>query len=64
VAAVQRRLAANGICLAADGEFGPITRRAVLAFQRAHGLVADGVVGRRTWGALVVHGRQRTQPRC
>jgi peptidoglycan hydrolase-like protein with peptidoglycan-binding domain len=64
VAAVQRRLTANGICLAVDGDFGPITRRAVLAFQRAHGLVADGVVGPRTWGALVLHGRKRSQPRC
>ena len=28
-AAVQRRLAANGICVAVDGEFGPLTRKAV-----------------------------------
>jgi hypothetical protein len=64
VAAVQQRLAANRLCLAADGDFGPRTRRAVLAFQRAHGLAADGIVGPMTWGALVTHGRQRSPARC
>jgi peptidoglycan hydrolase-like protein with peptidoglycan-binding domain len=64
VAAVQRRLAANLRCVAVDGEFGPRTRRAVVAFQRDHGLVPDGVVGARTWGALVSHGRQRSPARC
>ena len=64
VAAVQRRLAANRICVAVDGEFGPRTRRALMAFQRAHGLTADGVVGKHTWGALVTHGRQRSSARC
>ena len=64
VAAVQRRLAANRRCVALDGEFGPRTRRALIAFQRDHGLTPDGVVGRRTWGTLVIHGRQRSQARC
>jgi hypothetical protein len=64
VAAVQRRLAANRRCVTVDGEFGPTTRRALVAFQRDHGLTPDGVVGASTWGALVTYGRQRSPARC
>ena len=35
-----------------DGDFGSMTRWAVIGFQRDHGLVADGVVGPMTWDAL------------
>ncbi|MDQ0175110.1 peptidoglycan-binding domain-containing protein [Bacillus chungangensis] len=35
-----------------DGIFGPVTEKAVRGFQRSRGLVVDGIVGRRTWGAL------------
>lgn len=37
-----------------DGVFGPGTATAVVEFQTAHGLHADGIVGRQTWCALGV----------
>jgi len=36
-----------------DGVFGSRTAAAVLAFQQANGLAADGIVGPNTWSALL-----------
>lgn len=36
-----------------DGDFGPTTERMVKEWQSKHGLVADGIVGDKTWAALV-----------
>lgn len=35
-----------------DGIFGALTEEAVVSFQRANGLTADGIVGEKTWAAL------------
>lgn len=54
VAWIQGRLAAKGFaCGGADGDFGGKTLAAVIAFQSAMGLAADGIVGPRTVNALI-----------
>ncbi len=35
-----------------DGIYGPATKKAVMYFQRKNGLVADGIVGSKTYAAL------------
>ncbi|MFE3516489.1 peptidoglycan-binding protein [Streptomyces sp. NPDC059166] len=57
VKAVQTLLNQQGYeAGAADGVFGSTTQSAVAAFQKARGLTADGVVGPKTWTALLSAG--------
>lgn len=52
---LQTRLQALGFSVGKagkDGKFGPETAKAVLAFQKAHGLKEDGKVGPKTTAAL------------
>jgi len=54
VGVLQQKLNAAGATpvLLIDADFGTKTRTAVVAFQAAHSLGRDGVVGPLTWGAL------------
>jgi peptidoglycan hydrolase-like protein with peptidoglycan-binding domain len=54
VRGVQSQLRDRGYGLALDGAFGPRTAAAVRDFQASRGLAADGIVGVRTWRALVL----------
>jgi peptidoglycan hydrolase-like protein with peptidoglycan-binding domain len=54
VRSLQYLLNARGAKLTVDGAFGAKTKAAVVAFQRAHHLPADGVTSAKTWGALIV----------
>ncbi len=53
VRAAQNALRAKGYSVAVDGAFGSGTKSAVVSFQSANGLTADGIVGLNTWAKLV-----------
>ena len=54
VTTAQYLLRGHGHGISPDSDFGSATQGAVVAFQRANGLTADGVVGAQTWSRLVV----------
>lgn len=65
VADIQRALLARGYDLGpagADGDAGPRTLAALQAFQRAAGLVPDGIAGALTRAALETPGPARRAP--
>jgi zinc D-Ala-D-Ala carboxypeptidase len=53
VTTVQYLLKAAGFTVSLDGSYGAGTETAVKSFQRARGLVADGIVGTSTWAKLI-----------
>jgi hypothetical protein len=57
---VQLLLRANGLDVKVDADYGPATAEAVMKFQAAHGLTADGKVGKDTWPLLIVTIDSRT----
>lgn len=49
---LQTLLNSHGAKLLVDGGFGPVTLKAVIAFQKSKALSGDGVVGNKTWTEL------------
>ena len=58
VKTVQYLVTAQGHPTGVDGDFGPLTKTAVQAFQSSRGLGADGVVGPQTWPELIIQVQQ------
>ena len=52
VAGVTVKMVQAKVHVAQDGAWGPATDTAVRAFQKAHSLAVDGVVGPATWKAM------------
>jgi Putative peptidoglycan binding domain len=52
VRTIQQRLKDLGYAITIDGIFGPGTREVIFAFQRKRNLLADSMVGPKTWASL------------
>lgn len=52
VSQLQHLLISHGAKIAKDGDFGEMTEKAVIAYQKSANLIADGIVGAKTWRSL------------
>ncbi|WP_339285524.1 peptidoglycan-binding domain-containing protein [Oceanobacillus sp. FSL K6-3682] len=55
---LQEKLNHFGLKVEADGIFGPETEKQVRQFQTDHDLIADGIVGEKTWTELLFEERK------
>lgn len=53
---LKELLQKQGANIVVDETFDAATQEAVVAYQKAHGIDADGIVGYRTWEALLLSG--------
>jgi uncharacterized protein (TIGR02594 family) len=56
VRVLQRALTRWGYQLKCEGFFGPVTHAAVCSFQRKKGINDSGIVGPKTWAAVLARG--------
>lgn len=52
VKVLQAKLISNGYKISCDGDFGPNTKTALIAYQGEKGLVKDGICGPNTWATI------------